>query len=175
MMKCEASEEFATSTAWMFDAYSWPMRWKTRSAPVRSTRTEMPGYFASNDFPIFSASGRSTEVYQTTLPSFFAASISCGVTGLAAGAADSTCVENALLAASAPVPTKRVRREIGKSVISVSSFSLVRFYILSSASPCERPAPIGRQTQIHCAALRDVLPRSRENAQLSPILRLDHV
>jgi hypothetical protein len=40
----------------------------------------MPGYFASNALPTFSASGRSTEVYQTTLPSFFAASISAGVT-----------------------------------------------------------------------------------------------
>ncbi len=63
------------------------MRWKTRSAPVRSTRTAMPGYFASNDFAIFSASGRSIEVYQTTLPSCCAASISAGVTALAGGAA----------------------------------------------------------------------------------------
>jgi hypothetical protein len=42
--------------------YSWAIRWNTRSAPVRSTRTAMPGYFASNALAIFSASGRSTEV-----------------------------------------------------------------------------------------------------------------
>ena len=98
-MKCAASDELATSTAWMLLPYSWPMRWNTRSAPVRSTRTAMPGNFASNDLAIFSASGRSTEVYQTTLPSFFAASISAGVIALAGGAADSTAVENALPAA----------------------------------------------------------------------------
>src|SRR6185312_2074247 len=72
--------------------YSCPMRWNTRSAPVRSTRTATPGYFASNDFAIFSASGKSTEVYQTTLPSFLAASISDGVIALAGGAADNTRV-----------------------------------------------------------------------------------
>jgi hypothetical protein len=43
-------------------AYSWPMRWNTRSAPLRSTRTETPGNAASNDLAIFSASGRSIEV-----------------------------------------------------------------------------------------------------------------
>ena len=61
-MKCEASDEFTTSTAWMRLAYSWPIRWNTRSAPLRSTRTLMPEYFASNALAIFSASGRSTEV-----------------------------------------------------------------------------------------------------------------
>ena len=61
-MRCAASDEFATSTAWMLLEYSWPMRWNTRSAPVRSTRTATPGYFASNALAIFSASGRSTEV-----------------------------------------------------------------------------------------------------------------
>ena len=62
------------------------MRWNTRSAPVRSTRAATPGYFASNERATRSASGRSTEVYQTALPSFFAASISAGVTASAAGA-----------------------------------------------------------------------------------------
>jgi hypothetical protein len=38
------------------------MRWNTRSAPLRSTRTAMPGNVASKDFAIFSASGRSIEV-----------------------------------------------------------------------------------------------------------------
>ena len=58
------------------------MRWNTRSAPERSTRTAMPGYFASNVLAIRSAAARSIEVYQTTLPSFFAASISAGVTAV---------------------------------------------------------------------------------------------
>ena len=51
-MKCAESDELTTSTAWMLEEYSWPMRWNTRSAPVRSTRTEMPGYFASNALAI---------------------------------------------------------------------------------------------------------------------------
>ena len=61
-MKCAASDEFTTSTAWMLLEYSWPMRWNTRSAPVRSTRTAISGYFASNAFASFSATGRSVEV-----------------------------------------------------------------------------------------------------------------
>ena len=61
-MKCEASEELTTSTAWMLLAYSWPMRWNTRSAPVRSTRTAMPGNFASKAFAIRSETGRSIDV-----------------------------------------------------------------------------------------------------------------
>ena len=64
-----------TSTAWTLLAYSWPMRWNTRSAPVRSTLHVDAGNFASNA-AIFSATESSIEVYQTTLPSFFAASIS---------------------------------------------------------------------------------------------------
>src|ERR1041385_3434613 len=79
-MKWAASEEFTTSTAWILLAYSWPMRWNTRSAPARSTRTATPEYFASKLRAIFSASGRSTEVYQTTLPSFCAAATRSGVT-----------------------------------------------------------------------------------------------
>jgi hypothetical protein len=51
----------------------------------------IPGYLASNARAIFSASGRSTEVYQTTLPSFLAASISAGVTVDGSGAAERTC------------------------------------------------------------------------------------
>ena len=38
------------------------MRWNTRSAPERSTRTAMPGYLASKAFAIFSATGRSIDV-----------------------------------------------------------------------------------------------------------------
>ena len=63
------------------------MRWNTRSAPERSTLTLMPGNFASNVLAMRSAPARSIEVYQTTLPSFFAAAISSGVIASAGGAA----------------------------------------------------------------------------------------
>jgi hypothetical protein len=39
--------------------YSWPIRWKTRSEPVRSTWTRIPGYFVSKFFATASVSGRS--------------------------------------------------------------------------------------------------------------------
>src|SRR5215217_3164148 len=95
------------------------MRWNTRSAPERSTRTAMPGYFASNALPTFSDSGRSTEVYQTTLPSFLAASISAGVTAAAAGACARTDVANAD-AASAVVPCRTLRRDRLGILVSLS-------------------------------------------------------
>ncbi len=75
-MKCAASDDCTTSTAWMRLPYSWPMRWNTRSAPVRSTRGSDAGIFRiENNLATRSATGRSTEVYQTTLPSLVAASI----------------------------------------------------------------------------------------------------
>jgi hypothetical protein len=120
-IRCAASDELTISTAKMLLEYSWPMRLNTRSAPVRSTRTATPGYLASNARATFSASGRSTEVYQTTLPSFFAASISAGVTALAGGAADTTwacaggvnlpAAASALEAASAAEPCSTRRLE----------------------------------------------------------------
>src|ERR1700742_817614 len=188
-MRCAASEELATSTAWMLEAYSCPMRWNTRSAPVRSTRTAMPGYFASNDFPTFSASGRSTEVYQTTLPSFLAASISCGVISVGGGAAESTCVENALPAASALDPISRSRRESLKFFIGISSMSLIYFCCALGLSPPRFPSPLvvirslpaqcaaafGRQMQPDGAALRNVLAGRSEHAELRAVLCLDHV
>jgi len=70
----------------------------------------MPGYFASNALPTFSASGRSTDVYQTTLPSFLAASISAGVALSAAGACAQTRVANAA-PPSAAEPFRMSRRE----------------------------------------------------------------
>src|SRR6185437_10979694 len=108
----EASDELTTSTACTLAEYSWVMRCSRRSAPLRSTLQVTPGYFASNALPICSDSFRSIEVYQVTLPSFLAASIRAGVTGSADGAADSTRVENAAPAASAPDPMTTSRREI---------------------------------------------------------------
>src|SRR5260221_5180226 len=70
------------------------MRWKLRSAPERSTFKATPGYLASKALATFSASGRSTEVYHVTLPSFLAASISSGVIFCASGGAPRTGVTN---------------------------------------------------------------------------------
>src|SRR5450759_2842188 len=86
-MKCEASEALITSTAKMLAAYSWARRWNWRSEPVRSIRTAMPGYFASKPRATRSDTGKSMAAYQTALPSFLAASMSAGVTGLDSGAA----------------------------------------------------------------------------------------
>ena len=82
-------------------AYSCSMRWKSALRAGALDRTAMPGYFASNALPSRSATGRSTEVYQTTLPSFLAASISAGVIVVAAGAAADGRGETLL------VPTRR--------------------------------------------------------------------
>src|SRR4051812_25194136 len=107
------------------------MRWNTRSAPERSTRTAMPGYFASNDLAIFSATARSIDVYQTTLPSRFAASTRAGVTASAAGAAETTRVENAPAAASAE-DLRKLRRVNFIGCTSGSTF-------------CVQPSPLVRE------------------------------
>ena len=86
-----ASDELTMSTAWILLEYSWPMRLNTRSAPVRSTRTATPGYFASNARATLLGQRQVDRSYQTTLPSFLAAAISSGVIVLAGGAADKTC------------------------------------------------------------------------------------
>src|SRR3970282_390225 len=49
-------------------------RWRIRSEPVRWTSTLIPGYAASKSLATFSELDKAREVYQTTLPSFFAAS-----------------------------------------------------------------------------------------------------
>ena len=61
-MRCAPSAVFTTSTTRILLAISWAMRWNTRSAPERSTRTAMPEYFASNALASFSATGRSIAV-----------------------------------------------------------------------------------------------------------------
>src|SRR6202163_1037910 len=104
-MKCDASEDCTTSTAWMRLAYSWPMR--------LNARTATPEYLASNALATFSAAGRSREVYQTTLPSFLAASINAGVTVLAGGAAamtEAASIEAANAPAASAVEPFRMSR-----------------------------------------------------------------
>src|SRR4029079_1382391 len=109
------------------------MRWNTRSAPVRSTRTAMPGYLASNVLARRSATGRSIEVQKTTLPSFLAASINCGVTALAGGAAEATDA-NTLDAAKAVEPWSTSRLEnVGFFIVVSSLISLLLAGMFSSA------------------------------------------
>src|SRR5262245_52818484 len=86
------------------------MRWNTRSAPVRSTRMAMPVSLASKVRAIRSDSGRSTEVYQTTLPSFLAASINAGVIVDGSGAC-ARIGEAGTVSASAPAPLSTSRRD----------------------------------------------------------------
>src|SRR5579864_9054405 len=64
------------------------MRWNTRSDPDRSTSTSIFGYAALKACAIASATLTSTDEYQTTLPSFAAASsiagvVSCASAGMA--------------------------------------------------------------------------------------------
>ena len=58
-MKCAASELFTTSARWILLAISCASRLNTRSAPERSTRTLMPGNFASNALAIGSTTDKS--------------------------------------------------------------------------------------------------------------------
>src|SRR3954463_7006670 len=145
--RCAASDEFATSTAWTLLAYSWPMRWNTRSAPVRSARTSMPN-FALNAAPIFSETDRSIEVYQTTLPSFFAASISCGVMASAGGASAREGEANTVPRASAVEPFRISRRE---GIVFFIASSRFRFLLSAQCA-----AAVGRHRQPDFAALADI-------------------
>src|SRR6516165_3880654 len=107
----------------------------------------MPGYRSSKALPIRSESLRSIEVYQTTLLSFLAASISAEVTAVAGGAVDSTWVEKAALAASAPEPTNRSRREI------LERFAMNPSQLLFVASPLARGTfPVAVAARPRCPA-----------------------
>ncbi len=65
----------------------------------------MPGYFASKARATRSDTGRSIAAYQTTLPSFFAASIKAPVTAVGSGAAARTRVAANALATAAALRT----------------------------------------------------------------------
>src|SRR5258705_7087778 len=110
-MKCAASDALITSATKMLAAYSCARRWNWRSEPVRSIRTAIPGYFASKPRATRSDTGRSIAAYQTTLLSFFAASITAGVTGTGSGAAAHTRADEAANAAAATDALTRSRRE----------------------------------------------------------------
>src|SRR6187401_3220458 len=87
----------------------------------------MPEYLASNDLATFSASGKSTEVYQTTLPSFFAASMSCGVTTAAGGAAERTRVAGSVVAAARAAEAFRSFRRDHVGVFIFKSSQVISF------------------------------------------------
>src|SRR5262245_2583371 len=156
-------------------AYYWPMRWKTRSAPVRSTRAVTPGYLASKALATFSASGRSTDVYQTTLPSRRAASINCGVMEAGSGGAALSGDAN-VLAARAAVPCNNLRLE-SRSDIAILPVRRGRFF-------CPRPkvtlrpqraAALERHLYPDLGALRDVLARRCHNPQLGAVGEFHHI
>src|SRR5882757_4876491 len=168
--RCAASDELAISTAWTLLAYSWPMRWNTRSAPVRSTRTSMPPNFSLNAPAIFSATERSIAVYQTTLPSFLAASISCSVIASAGGASARTADANTVPSASALAPFSEPCR--------TSRLESFRFFIASSRwllLSAQRPATLGRQREPNLGTRWNGVLRRRNDAQGRAISRFDHI
>src|ERR1700732_2021168 len=123
-----------------------------RSAPERSTRVAMPGYFISNVFAIFSATGKSTEVYQATLPSLRAASIRVGVIELASGGAAFSGEANAPNT-SAVDPFNRSRRE---------NFS---FLIAAFSLPDQCMAAFRRQMQPDRRLRHNIFLRRRNHTQ----------
>src|SRR3954451_12520890 len=157
-----ASGQCATSTAWTLLAYSWPMRWNTRSAPVRSARTSTPN-FALNAAPTFSETDRSIEVYHTTLPSFFAASINCGVMASAGGAWAITREENTVPNASAVEPFRTSRL-------------LILFFIaISFCLSAQRAAALRRQRKPDRGALGNGIAGSRDDPQRRAVRCFHHV
>src|SRR5262245_13354016 len=168
-MKWAASELLTTSTAWMLLAYSWPIRWKMRSPPERSTRTAIPGYLASKALAMRSATGRSTAVYHTALPSFLAASISCGVT--LAGATVAAAAPGSEGAASAVTasPCAKPRR------VRITPAMIVSFDFWPNVSANQCLAAGRRQYQVHARARREVGFRRGRDAQLLAIADLDNI
>src|ERR1700738_3030976 len=97
----------------------------------------MPPNFSLKAPAIFSATERSIAVYQTTLPSFFAASISCGVIASAGGAWARTGDANTVPSASAV--------EALRTALLESFF----FFIACSARSlsAQRPTALRRQCE----------------------------
>src|SRR5436190_9142387 len=168
-MKCAASELLTTSTAWMLLAYSWPMRWKMRSPPERSTRMAIPGYFASKALAIRSATGRSTAVYQMTLPSFRAASISSGVTLLATGAAANAVRSNWGRAIELAASPRTTRRRVTLPA------NMAQFLHFPASSTHQRTTPFRLQNEPHGRAGGEVALRRGGDAQLCAVRCFDDI
>src|SRR3981081_2619122 len=120
----------------------------------------MPPNFSLNDAEIFSATKRSIAVYQTTLPSFLAASISCGVMASAGGASARTDDANTVPSASAFAPFSEPLR--------TSRLESFRFFIASSCSllsSAQCPATLGRQREPDLGAAGHRIFRRCNDAQ----------
>src|ERR1700710_141482 len=109
--------------------------------------------FALNAAPIFSETERSIEVYQTTLPSFFAASISCGVMASDGGAWARTREANSVPSASAVVPFR------------MSRLLILFFIAISFCLSAQRAAALRRQREPDLGALGDRIVGPRDDPQ----------
>ena len=87
--------------------YSWLIRCRIRSAPVRSSCTRIPGSCTLNPAIIFSHNDSSIEVWNTTVPSFRAASRIVSGTAARAGAT-----------ATAAKPARTARRDAVDDVMT---------------------------------------------------------
>src|SRR5512135_1425518 len=146
--------------------YSWPKRWNSRSAPVRSTRTEMPGNFCSNARATFSASGKSTDVYQTTMPSFCAAAMRSGVIAVGGGAAARTGVANRVPAAALAAVACSTSRLVNPRFMAI---------LLLVFSGRQRAAAFRRQVQPNRATTGKILAGRGDDTKLRAAIELDQI
>src|SRR5882757_5686020 len=127
----------------------------------------MPPNFSLNEAEIFSATGRSIEVYQTTLPSFFAASMSGGVMASAGGASARRGDANTVPSASAVEPFRTSRLESFGLFIAIP----LCFFGLSA----QRAAPVRRKIKPDLGASCNGLVGCRDDPQRRSIRRFDHI
>src|ERR1700674_5108997 len=130
----------------------------------------MPGYFASNALASRSASGRSTDVYQTTLPSRRAASTRAGVTWVGSGAARNG---DTMLPSAKPVDAFSTSRR--ESLARRMPVPLDPAPRSSADSPDPDTQSVGRQTKPDGGARRDVLLGRRDHADLRAADDLHHI
>src|SRR5580692_187422 len=126
----------------------------------------MPGYCVSKALPSFSPTGKSIAEYSTTLASFFAASISCGVIASDGGASARAAEANAGPSATALAPFKISRLE---------SFGFLMAPTCSLPLSAERPAAFRRQSEPDFGAPGNGGFRRCNNAQHRAVGCFDHV
>src|SRR5438128_312140 len=136
---------------------SWPIRWNTRSDPERSTSIWIFGYSLRKALAIASATFTSTEVYQTTLPSFSAAATSAGVV---------CCARSGAAMHSAAMVTAHSCRKLLFMVPPV--VRLMNLLVLVRASVREPAAALGRKAYTDARAGRDVERGGRGDQHLLP-------
>src|SRR6266851_8806317 len=128
----------------------------------------IPGYCASKALPSFSPTGRSMAEYSTTLASFFAASINCGVIACAGGASARAADANTVPSANAVEPFSTSRRE--SLCLFIASILLLRILLSTERAPA-----FGRQKKPDLAALGNGGFRARNDAQRRAVGCFDHV